>query len=162
MFRSYQWVAMLHPFELADGVARDGDGNWSPEFAPIVGSAGPREVDHAGRIAWEAVITTTPAYAARCSCCPLLDGEQAALQLAEEGWPGPESGRPQSWRVRLDRDTGVLVQLVELGGRSASGGWTVQIEQVDADLPRELFGPGENGGSRVRALAEFDEEPRRS
>ncbi len=145
MLSNYRWVAMLHPFELADGVDRDDeglrDGHWSPERSPIEVVDGPRMVEHAGRLTWDAEIVTTPAYAARCSCCPLLAGDEAAAQLAREGWPRADVGRPTSWRARLDRDTGVLVQLTELGGSSLSGGWTMTIEAVDEPMPRELFGP---------------------
>ncbi len=151
MLSNYRWVAMLHPFELADGVERDADGSsggdWSPQRPPIEVVAAPRVVEHAGRVAWEAEIVTTPAYAARCSCCPLLDGAEAAGQLAREGWAQADIGRPTSWRVRLDRETGVLVQLTEIGGRSATGGWTMRIEAVDEPMPRVMFGPDMAGGS---------------
>lgn len=70
MFTNYRWVAMLHPFELADGVEPDDDGAqgglWSPEFSPIDVVGLPREVDHHGRPAWEAQVVTTSCYAARC------------------------------------------------------------------------------------------------
>ena len=149
MFATYQWVAMLHPFELADGVDRDGDGRpdgrWSPTVPPIDVVDGPREVDHHGRPAWEAELVTTPAYAARCSCCPLLDGDQAAQNLAAEGWVRASVGRPTSWRLRLDRRTGVVVRLDQLGGTGADG-WTMRIEAVDEPMPRSLFGPARGGG----------------
>ena len=81
MLSNYRWVAMLHPFELADGVERDEDGSpsgdWSPGRPPIEVVDGPRAVEHAGRLAWEAEVVTTPAYAARCSCCPVLAGDEA-------------------------------------------------------------------------------------
>lgn len=151
MLNTYRWVAMLHPFELADGVDRDDeglrDGDWSPERSPIEVVDGPRRVEHAGRLTWDAEIVTTPAYAARCSCCPLLDGDQAAAASAAEGWARSGAGRPTSWRVRLDRQTGVLVQLTELGGRSLTGGWSMTIEAVDEPMPRELFGPDLAGGT---------------
>lgn len=149
MFENYRWVAMLHPFELADGVDRDQDGEivdgWSPSRSPIVAIEEPREVDQYGRPAWEAVIATTPGYAARCSCCPLLDGAEAARQLLREGWDRPLLGLPTAWRIRLDRHTGVIVHLGELGGRSV-GGWTMRIEAVDAEYPRSPFG---ESGARV-------------
>ncbi len=150
MFTNYRWVAMLHPFELADGVERDDDGSrsgsWAPERPPIdlVGAA--RDVGHFGRTAWQAELVTTPSYQARCSCCPLLGGEQADRNLSAEGWS------PSSWRVRLDRGTGVVVQLTELGGHSAGGGFTMRIEAVDEPMPRELFG-SDVGGGRSSATA---------
>jgi hypothetical protein len=156
MLSNYRWVAMLHPFELADGVERDEDGSssgdWSPVRPPIEVVDGPRAVEHAGRLAWEAEVVTTPAYAARCSCCPVLAGDEAAGQLAREGWARSEVGRPRSWSVRLDRGTGVLVQLTELGGISFTGGWTMAIEAVDEPMPRELFGPDRGGGPRSVTL----------
>ncbi|MEO5832475.1 MAG: hypothetical protein ABJA16_10720 [Nakamurella sp.] len=143
MFQTYRWVAMLHPFELADGVSSDDEGGWSPLWPPIEVVDGPREVDHHGRPAWEAQLVTTPAYAARCSCCPLLDGAQAARRLAEtDGVIGRPGDRPIAWLIRLDRGTGVVVALTEIGGSSHSGGWSMTIEAVDGELPRELFRPG--------------------
>ncbi|WP_420122904.1 hypothetical protein [Nakamurella sp.] len=151
MLTTYRWVAMVHPFELADGVERDEDGlpggDWSPDRPPIVVIDGPRVVEHAGRLAWEAEVVTTAAYAARCSCCPVLDGSEATAQLIREGWERGDLGRPSSWRIRLDRQTGVLVQLTEIGGSSRSGGWTMTIEAVDEPMPRELFGPEPAGGT---------------
>ncbi len=161
MYVDYRWVAMLHPFEIADGVARDdADGQqtdgWSPDRSPIAITEGPREVDHFGRPAWEAAVTTTTSYAARCSCCPLLDGRQAALQLSSEGWVRDMVDLPQRWRLRLDRQTGVVVGLTEIDGHGP-GGWTMRIENVNSVLPRELFGepiPGQATASRFLVLDE--------
>ncbi len=143
MFSNYRWVAMLHPFELADGVERDEEDRqldgWSPDWSPITAIDTPREVDHFDRRAWEALITTTSSYAARCSCCPLLDGPEAARQLDREGWSRPTDDLPQAWSVRLDRETGVVVRIQEIEGHS-SGGWTMRIEDVDSPMPRDLFG----------------------
>lgn len=151
MFTNYRWVAMLHPFELADGVDRDDDGAqdglWSPDRTPIEFIESPRAVDRAGRVEWEATVVTTPSYAARCSCCPLLDGDQAARTLAGEGWVRTDVGRPRAWRVRLDRETGIVSHLAESGGRSRSGGWSLRIEAVDEPMPRALFGPDTGGGT---------------
>ncbi len=156
MFHDYRWVAMLHAFELADGVERDDDGSrsgsWAPERPPIDVVGSPREVDHFGRSAWEAQVVTTPSYSARCSCCPLLAGDEAARRLAAEGWSRTWPGRPSSWRVRLDRGTGVIVQLTEMGGHSPGGGFTMRIEAVDEPMPRELFG-SDVGGGRSSATA---------
>lgn len=163
MFENYRWVAMLHPFELADGVERDEVGDvtdgWGPGRSPIVAIVGPGEVVHEGRPAWEATVATTPAYAARCSCCPMLDGVEATRQLRREGWDRPPAGLPTAWRVRLDRGTGVVVQLSEEGGRSV-GGWTMRIEAVDGVSPRSLFGesmPGRVDSRFVAASAAQDD-----
>jgi len=156
MFTNYRWVAMLHPFELADGVERDDDGNsgglWSPEHSPIDFDYPSREVDHHGRPAWEATVVTTEHYAARCSCCPLLNGDEADRKLAAEGWDRTGVGRPTSWRIRLDRGTGVVVALTEIGGLQPNGGWTMRIEAVDEQMPRDLFGPDMTGGSGSATL----------
>src|SRR6476619_630999 len=34
MLSNYRWVAMLHPFELADGVERDADGSSGGDWSP--------------------------------------------------------------------------------------------------------------------------------
>ena len=146
MFQSYHWVAMLHPFELADGVELDEDGalagpSWFPDLSPIEALTGPKEVDHHGRAALEVEVATTDHYASRCPCCPLLDGAQASRRLSAAGWPQELNGEPEVLRLRLDTQTGVLVQLIELGGRTAVGNWFAIIEAVDHDVPRELFGP---------------------
>ena len=140
VFETYQWVAMLHPFELADGT--DDGADRSPARPPIEVVDGPREVDHHGRTAWEAQVVTTAAYAARCSCCPLLGGDEAHRTGVREGWAMADDAadRPSSWRIRLDRGTGVVVALTELGGTSRGGGWSMTIEDVDVELPRSMFG----------------------
>lgn len=89
------------------------DGLWSPDRTPIEFIESPRAVDRAGRVEWEATVVTTPSYAARCSCCPLLNGDQAARTLAGEGWVRTDVGRPRAWRVRLDRETGIVSHLAE-------------------------------------------------
>jgi len=82
---------------------------------------------------------------------PLLDGDEAARTLAAGGWMRTDVGRPIAWRVRLDRETGIVSHLAELGGRSRSGGWSVHIEAVDEPMPRALFGP-DMGGSTTTVV----------
>ena len=69
MYRSYFWVAMLDPVELADG------GEFFDERdLEASGVAVDRllPVEHGEREAWEAVVRTTPRYEPRCGCCSLL------------------------------------------------------------------------------------------
>ncbi len=81
MFRSYHWVAMLDPVELADG-----DGPMAPvELDRVI------EVDHHDRPSWEATVRTTAGYVPRCSCC-------AAVR---PGNPGGWSGGSTVARRRL-------------------------------------------------------------
>ena len=64
--------------------------------------------------------------------------------MEAEGWARTEdvTDRPTSWLVRLDRGTGVVVALTEIGGTSRGGGFSMTIEAVDARMPRSLFGAG--------------------
>ncbi len=101
VWRDYHWIAVLDPAELADGV----DGEPGTEVHEL------RQVEHHGRPALEALLVPTGAYAPRCTCCPLLP---CALCDRLEGLP--EHERPDAHRVRLDLETAVCVQTVEVGG----------------------------------------------
>jgi hypothetical protein len=129
MFQSYSWVAMLDPVELADGDPdREGEG-------VVVGEVG--EAEHGGRPAWQAVLSTTPAYEPRCSCCPLLPSADAAALDGVE-WPADvEPGR--TFLVRLDVGTGVCVFSEQLDGTDRGRGHDVRIEAVDEPMGDELF-----------------------
>ncbi len=151
MFQTYQWVAMLDPVELADGTpdpdeeddpAADGWGR-RPGLAPVELLGPVAEVGVGGRPAWRAVLRETVRYDPRCSCCPLLDGERAARHEAAAGAPAvPARDWPTSWRVGLDIGTGVVVDLATLDGDRRGEGFGVDVEEVDADLPRALFATG--------------------
>ena len=121
MFGSYRWVSMLNPFELADGAPFENgqvDGLWSADLAPIVVHGGVSDGEWNGRRVWTAVVEATENYASRCSCCPVLVGDHSMRRLAQEnnGMTVPQRQWPQAQRVRLDVQTGILVQLEEIGG----------------------------------------------
>jgi hypothetical protein len=144
MFGSYRWVSMLNPFELADGAPFENghvDGLWSADLAPIVVHGGVSDGEWNGRRVWTAVVEATENYASRCSCCPVLVGDHSVRRLAQEnnGMTVPQRQWPQAQQVRLDVQTGILVQLEEIGGHRPRDGWTAQIEAVDLDLPKALF-----------------------
>lgn len=128
MYQSYDWVAMLDPVELADGVA----------FDEV------REVDHHGRTAWEVLARPGPGYDPRCSCCPLLPCEESERLEAEGGGLTMGEAEPdlvfaEAHRVRLDVATGVCVLTEEIGGSHAGRGHDVAIEAVDEPMADELF-----------------------
>ncbi|MPV38524.1 hypothetical protein [Georgenia subflava] len=138
-YENYAWVAMLDPVELADG--RDPDGVDPTVRAGT--SVGPvAVVDHHGRPAWEAVVSARGYYEPRCGCCALLvDRAQE-----EREWGPGGAHRPAGYvygegaRVRLDVGTGICVLVEQVGGSDAGAGFEVVLEDVDAELPRALFG----------------------
>jgi hypothetical protein len=144
MYQDYRWVAMLDPVELADGID------------PETGAAVPGlvideviEVEHAGRPAWEAAVRTTPAYAPRCGCCPLLRSRE--VDLLEYGAESPwlSTTYPEAHRVRLDVGTGVCVLTSQVGGSTPAAGHDLRIEAVDEPMPDSLFVPaGHDPGTR--------------
>ena len=149
MFQTYRWVAMLDPVELADGGPPADEAGvsrpTSPAWSPIALDGVVREVDHAGRAAWEATVLTTDRYQPRCACCPALDGahsrERDRWEQGLAGQADPDRRqRALSHRVRLDVGTGILVLSQEQGGDADGRGWHASIEDVDADLPRSAFG----------------------
>ena len=127
MWQDYRWVAELDPAELADG--RDG---------PPLEVDGLREVEHAGRPAWEALVVPTAHCEPRCACCPLLHSR--ATDLAEWGaeWL-PDAEYPSAELVRLDVGTRVCVWTEALDGTWAGDGHELRIEAVDEPMPDELF-----------------------
>ena len=135
MFEDYRWVAMLDPVELADGRDPDGGGPAWPSLALEAVT----EVEHAGRPAWEAVVRTTPLYAPRCGCCPLLRSRE--VDLLEYG-NYPENVLavyPEAYRVRLDVGTGVCVSTEDVGGPTPGQGHDLRIEAVDEPMADDLF-----------------------
>jgi hypothetical protein len=132
MYRDYSWVAMLDPVELADGAGPDIDD------APLrTGEV--REVEHAGRLAWEAEVEPLPPYEPRCGCCPLLRSRE--VDLAEYGPEGAQlrESYPDAFRVRLDVGTGVCALTEEIGGPTPGRGHDLRIEAVDERMPDHLF-----------------------
>jgi hypothetical protein len=151
MFGSYQWVAVLDPVELADG----DDHGWSDDRDLDVVAAGDATaglfgttvgdvalVDHHGRDALAATVVPTTGYAPRCDCCALLHSEISDRRLADGGvdWSHPHGfAYADSFRVRLDVQTGVCVQLEQVGGSEPGVHMEVDIEAVDVDMPDQLF-----------------------
>lgn len=131
MYQNYHWVAMLDPRELTDGTDSGAASveERSPDGTRIESV---REVDHHGRLAWEALLAPTAFYDPRCSCCPLLPSEQAdLLEFGPEG-RRQDGGYATRFRVRLDVGTGICVATEQLDGPRAGDGHEVVIEAVDA------------------------------
>ena len=133
--------------EVAVAAAEIGRGDLSRWDCPALDIARVSQVDHHGRPALEAVVTTTSTYSPRCSCCPLLPGRHSlGIErdgMGEEqarviGWPDPSEGGVD-FRVRLDVGTGICVEVEALDGTDAGGGFSVTVEEVDADYPDSLF-----------------------
>lgn len=121
MYENYLWVAMLDPVELSD------DGVDVLSVSPAV-----RE----GRETFEATVRPTTAYNPRCTCCALLFGEVAAELLRAEGGPEPEERAfADAFAVALDVETGICVELRELGGDDDGAGFDVTIAAVTAAAP---------------------------
>jgi hypothetical protein len=129
MWQDYRWVAELRPLELADGLD-DAPG------APLV-VEGVREVEHAGRAAWEALVVPTDAYEPRCGCCPLL----RSRRVDELEWGGVDAltEYPSASLVRLDVQTGVCVWAEALDGTFAGDTHDLRIEAVDEPMGDDLF-----------------------
>lgn len=121
---NYVWASLLDPVELAGGA--DGSGT---RLGGLV------EVEHHGRLAWEALAQPADGYDPLCSCCSLLICEDSFL-----GQKPPGFVMPDATRVRLDVETGVCVLAEQVGGSRAGHGHDVAIEAVDEPMPDELFG----------------------
>lgn len=142
MYENYHWVAMLDPFELADG--------WNDEDAAVPGTEilDLTAVEHHGRPAWQARLRTTPGYDARCGCCCLL---YSAESEASEGHEPPRGTVfADAYLVRLDVASGVCVYSEDLGGSSSGQGHDVAIEGVDEDMPEKLFAAADRRRRRRR------------
>ena len=129
IWRDYQWVAMLDPVELADGVARGRVPDSGVGGGPDEGvGAGPDAVPppaldvhrldgsvRHGRDTWWAEVAPREEYAPRCSCCPLL------------------LDRATAFLVALDVETGVCVHVEHLDGDHTGRGFSLRIRSVDGD-----------------------------
>ncbi|MGH3518598.1 MAG: hypothetical protein ACRDQ7_14510 [Haloechinothrix sp.] len=140
MYINYRWVAMLDPAELSDGI-QDETGDTTPDPVDITRLT---EVDHHGRVAWQADLRPNPSYDPRCSCCPLLFSKASEDWEAEAGGPtlrerDPSLRYADAHRVRLDVATGVCVYTEELGGTHAGNGHDLRIEAVDELMHGALF-----------------------
>jgi hypothetical protein len=129
MWQDYRWVAELRPLELADGL--------DDELGPPLLVEAVREVEHAGRAAWEALVVPTDAYEPRCGCCPLL----RSRRVDELEWDSVPEGTqyPSASLVRLDVQTGVCVWAEALDGTFAGDTHDLRIETVDEPMADGLF-----------------------
>ncbi len=129
-FHNYYWLAILDPYELADGevwVPEDAAEEFGPGRLETVPGTEIGEVSASarfGRETWWAWVRPTAAYQPRCSCCALLYGE-VAERLDNNGQLRPQSHAPgyaysTQWLVGLDRATGLPVSIDALDG-SATG-----------------------------------------
>lgn len=145
MYQDYQWVAMLDPWELADGQAPE---TAHPSEDPPLGVDIHRlEVSQRhGRVTWWAEVTPTADYDPQCSCCPLLAGEVSdrlegladdtrADRPAEAG----AFGYATAYLVGLDLQTGVCVSLDHLDGAEVGNHVDVRILAVNQPMPDTLF-----------------------
>ena len=125
MWQDYLWTAMLDPVELSYGV-------------DITGVAA---VTVRGRPAWAATcrpqagrgVEWEGGYEPRCSCCALLDSPVS--RLLEYGPEDPTltyPALPTSYRVHLDVQMGIVVDLAPVDGR---GGVVVTNEILSVDEP---------------------------
>ncbi|WP_461108753.1 hypothetical protein [Tessaracoccus terricola] len=122
MWENYRWVAMLDPVELSHGVD--------------VGAVEAHR--RLGRETWTATCRARPGeedgYNPRCSCCPLLYGEVSqALDFndsAEVARRRPPLGYPSSYRVSLDVETGVVVEVLPCDGDDSGSTFSNEIHAV--------------------------------
>ena len=130
MWQDYLWTAMLDPLELSYGVEIDdveattvrGRPTWAATCRPLTGKGEE----------WEG------GYDPRCSCCPLLDS--AVSRLVEYGPEDPtwsDRGLPTTYRVHLDVQTGIVVDIAPLDG-SGGTSLTNEIHAVDKRLEVRL------------------------
>ena len=137
MWQDYQWVAMLDPVELADGVPRHPGPGSGPDAAlppALVVHRLDAAVRH-GRETWWAEVSPREEYAPRCTCCPLLFGRVSEDHDRDGGGPTMRS-RPvglayaTSYLVALDVETGVCMHVEHLDGDHAGRGFSVDIRSV--------------------------------
>ncbi len=141
-FHNYYWLAILDPYELADGQAwipedpGDEDGPGRVEMVPGTDLDEVTTSSRFGRETWWARVRPTAAYQPRCSCCALLPGELAErMDYGGELRDHPEPGfrYPTEWLIGLDRATGLPVSIEPLDG--STPGHTLRILAVDTDAP---------------------------
>ena len=123
MWRNYAWTAMLDPDELSDGVHIDdvraeerlGRSTWSATCRPLKGVGED----------WEG------GYDPRCGCCPLLDSHASRLlEYGPDHAASREDALPTTYRVHLDVQTAIAVEITALDGNSAT---VLSNEILDVD-----------------------------
>ncbi|WP_076263200.1 hypothetical protein [Intrasporangium flavum] len=126
LWGSYEWVAMLDPVELSAGT----------RLRDLQATA------RAGRETWWALAVGVEGYDPRYSCCPLLWGaESERLYAGADAGPLRAADEYPEWLVGLDRATGVVVSCEPVGPVGVPAGFTVDLYEVDVDLPDALFAP---------------------
>jgi hypothetical protein len=122
MFENYQWVAMLDPAELAEGVVLS-DVHDDVLF---------------GRPVWRARAAAVEGYDPLCGCCPLLWSEASdRLEYGEDRVTSLRGSYPEAYDVALDVGTGVVVSRRPVGGSRPDDWFEVEIHGVDqtANVP---------------------------
>ncbi|GAA1756170.1 hypothetical protein [Kocuria aegyptia] len=133
MWQDYRWTAMLDPAELGQGVdvsdvmatTLRGRPTWSASCRPLAGVGEE----------W------ANGYTPRCGCCPLLDSR--ASRLREYGPEDPTlagGDLPTVYRVHLDVQTGIVVDITPLDGIDGSS-LTTELHAVDEPLDPPLSPP---------------------
>lgn len=143
MWQDYQFVAMLDPVELADGLPVEPGSAWGPDAVRPPALDVHRldaSVRH-GRETWWAQVSPREDYSPRCSCCPLLFGRVSESLEAAGGGPTALERDPRlvyasAYLVALDVQTGVCVHLEHLDGDHAGRGFSVDIHSVDGGAER--------------------------
>lgn len=141
MYVNYQWVAMLDPVELADGVDPDDREPPGPQRPRGVEVLELSETSRLGRPSLAALVRPAETYDPRCACCPLLFSDVSIAIDMEEGAPVPDPmpRTAEAFQVVLDRATGICVQLRDVGGEHDGTGFDVEIEEVDAEYDDAMF-----------------------
>lgn len=126
IWQNYRWAAMLDPVELADGSVERSDDVVRCDGTVVTDL---REGEHRGRPAWRATVAASTGYQPTCGCCPLLWSR--AADLLEYGDAAP-MGRdyPIAFEVALDLATGIVVELIPIGGESPHDTLDVEIHAV--------------------------------
>ncbi len=140
MWQDYQFVAMLDPVELADGMPRDPGPDWDPD-TPRPPALDLHRLDAAprhGRQTWWAEVSPREDYDPRCGCCPLLFGQVSEDVEAQAGGPRLKERQPDltyatAYLVALDVQTGVCVHVEHLDGTFVGRGFSLRVLGVDDD-----------------------------
>lgn len=101
---TYEWVAMLNPYELSHDVA----------LTDV------REVTHHGRTAWAARCVPEQGYDPKCGCCPLLWSLVSDRDEYGEDEDLSENVYPVAYDVVLDLATGFFVHRAPVWSEDAS------------------------------------------
>ena len=88
---------------------------------------------------WRARVWAEDGYEPRYGCCPLLWSAISERDEAEAGGPTwvethPDVVYPDGFRVALDVQTGVLVELYSVGGDQPDDIIEVEIHEVDGEV----------------------------